>query len=314
MAEEAITTITDFLDLIFGPAKVPENPSPLPAQSPLLPPPHPSRPCGIWPIPAPPLVKKETIDDFLSRRVPAEAQFAFRLLSRLTREIPRYPIDELLRGYSLDLAFPLKPSSPEASASPIKTLDDLLDYGLCVAGSVAELIVYLAWAERTDQVPSTVEGREKILVKSREMGTALQLVNIARDIAGDGQEGRCYLPMSWFSKHETLPRLSASDAALVDGPPEPHHLAILLEGDQVGYPWSTYSLPLLHLADNLARSARPGIDMLPASARAGVRAAAGGYLLIGKEIRARWKGDVRERRVVKGWKRVLKVVGEVWGR
>lgn len=325
-AEQAINMIGDYLDLIFGPNSMPSEASGsessssshpgkrLPAQSELLPAPHPARPCGSWPIPEPPVVSETEIDRFLADRVPAEAHFSFRLLARLTRLIPRYPIDELLRGYSLDLAFPLAPDHlPGSSASPIKRLDDLLDYGLCVAGSVAELIVYLAWAERSDQVPPTVEGRETVLVKSREMGTALQLVNIARDLAGDGDEGRCYLPLSWFSGAEALPAPPAGSPPRL-AEPSPDHLPLLLSGSQEGFPWSTYALPLLGLADQLAASSRPGIDLLPSSARAGVRAAAGGYLLIGKEIKNVWRGDVRERRTVKGWRRVLAVVYEVWCR
>jgi 15-cis-phytoene synthase/lycopene beta-cyclase len=306
--------IGDYLDLIFGPTSRPSKPAgtALPAQSELLPAPHPSRPCGIWPVPEPPVVPQTEIDRFLADRVPAEAHFSFRLLARLTRLVPRYPIDELLRGYSLDLAFPLAPVMPESSSSPIERLDDLLDYGLCVAGSVAELIVYLAWAERSDQVPPTVKDRETVLVKSREMGTALQLVNIARDLAGDGQEGRCYLPMSWFSGSEPLPAPPAGSPPR-PADPSPAHLPLIL-GSQADFPWPTYALPLLALADRLATSSRPGIDLLPSSARAGVRAAAGGYLLIGKEIKDVWQGDVRERRTVKGWRRVLAVVYEVWCR
>lgn len=307
---DTISMISDFLTLLFGPPLPPSSPSPM-SSSPLLPDAHPTRPAGLYPLPAPPPLTPSELDQFLNDRVRPSSHFAFRLLANLRGLIPRYPLDELLRGYTTDNAFPLSPSSIQTHSAPIKTTENLLDYGLCVAGSVAELLVYLSWASSPGEIPLSQKEREHVLLASREMGVALQLVNIARDLRGDALEGRCYLPLAFFrlapDSKLSIPTETSKQQGQADW------TSLLLPDEKRGLKWERYSLPLLTYANTLAAHAAGGIDRLPVEVKAGMRAACASYLLIGQEIEHVWKGDVGERRTVAGWKRVKRVVQVVVG-
>nr|QSV51899.1 Bifunctional lycopene cyclase/phytoene synthase [Vector pRS425_YPRCtau3-BTS1-CrtI-CrtYB] len=313
-----IDMVSDFLTLLFGPPLHPSQPDKI-LSSPLLPPSHPSRPTGMYPLPPPPSLSPAELVQFLTERVPVQYHFAFRLLAKLQGLIPRYPLDELLRGYTTDLIFPLSTEAVQARKTPIETTADLLDYGLCVAGSVAELLVYVSWASAPSQVPATIEEREAVLVASREMGTALQLVNIARDIKGDATEGRFYLPLSFFGLRDesklaiptdwTEPRPQDFDKLLSLSPSST--LPSSNASESFRFEWKTYSLPLVAYAEDLAKHSYKGIDRLPTEVQAGMRAACASYLLIGREIKVVWKGDVGERRTVAGWRGVRKVLSVV---
>ncbi|ORX33738.1 Squalene/phytoene synthase-domain-containing protein [Kockovaella imperatae] len=207
---------------------------------------------------------------------------------------------------------------------PIKTTKDLLGYADDVAGSIAAAICYLswsildtpanpahsltpisahlAWSDRIHRplmrakTGNSPEHDERVWVveKSREMGRALQLVNIARDIAKDAVIGRVYVPLSSFA--------SASDLLDVLFPrrtgPSPKYAA--------------YSMPLLHMADQLRASSEGAINKLPRTARGGTRAMAASYFEIGTAIRAQ-DGHVDERGVkVSKWKRAGQAARAMW--
>lgn len=118
--------------------------------------------------------------------LPTATRAAFKLISTLP--IPRNPLDELIAGFKTDLKFHSTPSS-----LPILTQADLYLYSSNVASSVAELCVRLVWMnEEFDS--EAITDREGIIKAAREMGIALQLVNIARDVGEDLKIGRIYLP------------------------------------------------------------------------------------------------------------------------
>jgi phytoene synthase len=71
----------------------------------------------------------------------------------------------------------------------IVTYEDLVDYSVCVAGSVGVLAGFLLGA------PSHTS-----LHRACDMGIGMQLTNIARDVGEDSRSGRRYIPASWLSQ------------------------------------------------------------------------------------------------------------------
>lgn len=312
---QTIAKIEGYLDLLYGPDSRPKEArestsSDGPSTSTTVVPP-PCAQAGDFPLRSPPCPSQAEIDTYLSTNISPQAHAAFRLLAGITQRVPRYPFSDLLQGYSTDLRF-----SSNKDSSIIDTLDDLLLYGLHVAGSVAELIVHASWSAYPCSVPPSRSSRREILSSAREMGVALQLVNIARDLAEDARQGRCYIPQAWF-KDDQLPTYQGTTVR-----PSLEHRKRLRAFNSEGtkkpsnkdFPWSTYSLPLLALAGTLAARARPGIALLPGEVRPGARAASEAYLLIGEELWDVWKGDVSVRRSVSGGKRLARVAREIWGR
>lgn len=184
--------------------------------------------------------------------VPAAAAPSFLLLSTLVGRIPRPPIDALLDGYAHDV-----------EERPVRSVDDLVRYSRGVAGGVAEACVHAMWA--AEGGPTDAAQRADILARANDMGVALQLVNIARDLRDDGRVGRVYVPADWLTGNQR-DRLLAPDQQ----------------------PDFAFAVPLLErllalAADYRARSL-DAIEALPASCRGGVRAATEAYVEIGREL------------------------------
>jgi phytoene synthase len=116
------------------------------------------------------------------------------------------------------------------------------------------------------------------------LGIAMQLTNIARDVMEDAHAGRRYLPATWLDASPdqiaaALPKTRAAAAAAV--------------------------LRLLDLADRHYWAATAGYRFLPLSSRLGMVAAARIYQGIGTELRRR-RGDYARGRVfVPGWRKML---------
>ena len=228
--------------------------------------------------------RQGNVDDFLAE-IPASAFPAFYLFSRLLPGmIPRDAFDDLVRGYEMDLEYAR--GGPIRDCSPIKTHDDLILYADRVAGSVADMICHLSWAILQDEDGTKPdEGRGKIIEKAREMGQALQLVNIARDIRTDALLQRLYIPLDEFDD-----------------------LDLMAQRD-----YARYTLPLLATANKLRRGAAREIDRLPRTARAGTRAMVASYFEIGKEVERRGGKLDAERLRVPTWRRVKAVLRCFWG-
>ncbi|MCX6960433.1 MAG: phytoene/squalene synthase family protein [Verrucomicrobia bacterium] len=108
-----------------------------------------------------------------------------------------------------------------------------------------------------------------------DLGIAMQLTNICRDVAADAAMGRRYLPATLIGD------LQAVD--LVD--PAFDRRDTIREG----------ILSLLTLADDYYRSGEAGLSYLPLQARAGILVASRVYHGIGEELRSRG-GDCWSRR------------------
>jgi 15-cis-phytoene synthase/lycopene beta-cyclase len=257
---------------------------------------------------------------------------AFHLFSTIVpRLVPIEPFLELCQGYESDLQFydptttPLETKMKDEKFAledhlPIKTTKDLMEYADNVAGSIAAAICYLAWSvldtpEDIDRAKRPIEdlawsktihsgsppkstyspeiqNRIYVVEKAREMGRALQLVNIARDVAKDAVIARVYVPLSSFSKPSDL-------------------LSILQPTPTPSY--STQTLPLLDMADDLRVSSRDAIGGLPPTARGGMRAMVASYFEIGEAIRKRG-GEVEDKGIrVSKKKRAWAASRAMWG-
>jgi len=144
----------------------------------------------------------------------------------------------------------------------IATVGDLLVYAYRVAGTVGAMMAPMLGADDDAAVGPAVD-----------LGMAMQLTNIARDVLEDAQADRRYLPAAWVD----LPPAAiaaASPAARARVPPA--------------------LLDLLALADRYYARGRAGLPHLPLRARTTVAVAADLYRAIGTVIRERdgayWQG------------------------
>jgi phytoene synthase len=103
--------------------------------------------------------------------------------------LPRQPFDDLIRGVEMDL-----------EQVRYQTFDALADYCRHVASSVGLICVDIFGAR---------DPRARSYAVN--LGLALQLTNIVRDVAADLERGRIYLPV------EDLDRYGVTEQALRDG-------------------------------------------------------------------------------------------------
>lgn len=146
------------------------------------------------------------------------------------------PLAELLDGTAWDL-----------QGRAVETDEDLLRYCHLVAGTVG-----LAMAEVFG-----ARGGEPARRAADELGIAMQLTNILRDVGEDARAGRVYLPLAALRRHGLQPE------ALRGSVPPPALVELVRE--------------YIACADAAYERARPGIECLPGSARRAVAAAAALY-------------------------------------
>ena len=91
-------------------------------------------------------------------------------------EMPRTLPDALLEGLAWD-----------AETRTYATLSDLRDYSARVASAVGAMMCVLMGVRDADA-----------LARACDLGVAMQLTNIARDVGEDALEGRLYLPTDWL--------------------------------------------------------------------------------------------------------------------
>jgi 15-cis-phytoene synthase/lycopene beta-cyclase len=264
----------------------------------------------------------------------ADRTVFYTFSSLIPRLVPIHPFLELCHGYETDLRFANKTTPPEQALQhnmPIVTQGHLLDYADDVAGSVASACCYLAWsiltpatneanrlqprAEYADwagRLKTTLDGEEpdyslqkptqkiakdrvEILSDAREMGWALQLVNIARDMKKDALLNRIYIPLASFPDNEAI--LSFLH-------PQPGKLAPSTR---------PYVLDLLQVAFSLRQKTAASMELLPREARGGLRAMVASYFEIAEEV-IRRDGEVEETGVkVSSWRRLRAASSAMWG-
>lgn len=261
-----------------------------------------------------PAARAAAFDTFTrEHHLPASAEAAFYLFHMLIPSLsPRDGFDDLIAGYKMDLAFPTPPpcnaleryatNAAEASASrplvsPIATQEDLLLYADRVAGSVADVVCHLAWRILQDETPTATTTERRNTIKSaRQMGRALQLVNIARDVHTDAVMNRVYVPLEAFANSQD--DLRGLLTAPRHAPPKGSY--------------ASYTLPLLDMAERMRAESIGAISNLPRTARAGTRAMVASYFEIGYEVQRR-RGELPADRLrVSARRRIMAVIRTIW--
>jgi len=196
---------------------------------------------------------KSTVHDQVREDFPAATQSA--LLQLPAVKLSHQPLEDLLRGFEMDLAFDKGPL--------IKTTEDLRLYSERVAGTVAQMCIELIFNWYPSALPA--EEQRAIVTAGNSMGVALQYVNIARDIQVDAKIGRVYLPLEWLSEVGL-----SYDEVLK----KPDHAHI-----------ETLRKRLLKDAFSLYEKTKVAIEQLPVEARGPIRVAVESYMEIGRVLK-----------------------------
>jgi phytoene synthase len=194
---------------------------------------------------------------------------ADRAFSRVVRRygMPRQLPEALLDGFAWD-----------AEGRSYETISDLRAYGARVAGTVGAMMTVL------------MRSRDgSVIARATDLGVAMQLTNIARDVGEDARAGRLYLPRAWMRDAGIDP-----DGWLAAPRFDPQLAGVVRR--------------LLDEADRLYQRSTAGIGQLPIVCRPSIRAAQVLYAEIGREVERQGFDSVSRRAVVDG-KRKLALLG-----
>ena len=172
--------------------------------------------------------------------------------------IPREIPEALIEGFAWD-----------ASGRSYETLGDLHAYAVRVAGTVGAMMSLV------------MQVREPYAIaRACDLGIAMQLTNIARDVGEDARNGRIYLPRQWLAEAGIEPQ------ALLATPRHSQALKPIIQR-------------LLGEADRLYTASLSGIALLPRACRPSIHAARLLYAEIGREVERNGCDSISKRAVVK---------------
>ncbi|GJE17039.1 phytoene/squalene synthase family protein [Methylobacterium marchantiae] len=228
----------------------------------------------------------DAVDDVAeSGRRPAVARLQLRLARAYEGRPCDAPADRALADIVSDHAIPqalpaalIEGLAWDATGRRYETLSDLTAYAARVAASVGAMMTLIMGVRDP-----------AVLARACDLGVAMQLTNIARDVGEDARAGRLYLPQSWLREAGIDP-----DAFLR----EPGFTPAL--GRVVAR--------LLAAADLLYARSESGIAGLPAACRPAIRAARLIYAEIGREVERAGYDSVSRRARVDG-RRKLALLG-----
>jgi phytoene synthase len=172
-------------------------------------------------------------------------------------QIPRVLLDALIEGFEWDV-----------SGRHYETIEDLHAYGARVAGTVGAMMA-LVMETRSPQA----------LARACELGVAMQLTNIARDVGEDARLGRLYLPAQWMREAGLDPE------AWLAAPVFDARLGRVVKR-------------LVDEAERLYERAECGVLALPRDCRPGIQAARLVYGEIGQALVRSGLDSVNQRTVV----------------
>jgi phytoene synthase len=183
-------------------------------------------------------------------------------------KLPRSLLDALLEGFAWD-----------AQGRSYNTIEELHDYCARVAGSVGAMMCWIMGQHQTT-----------VLARACELGVAMQLTNIARDVGDDAKIGRLYLPHQWLRDEGIDP------AEWLNKPQFDDRIKSVIKR-------------VLHEAELLYVRGTLGIADLPRDCRAAVLAARLIYAEIGNQLGREGYNSVDSRAVV-GSARKLALLGQ----
>jgi 15-cis-phytoene synthase len=158
-------------------------------------------------------------------------------------DMPRALPDALLEGLAWD-----------AMGRRYASLPDLHAYSARVASAVGVMMCVLMRVREPDA-----------LARAADLGLAMQLTNIARDVGEDARAGRLFLPLDWLGEAGI-----DTERFLTDPRPSPALARVVAR--------------LLAVADDLYRRSGAGIYSLPSDCRIGIAAARHIYAAIGTQV------------------------------
>jgi phytoene synthase len=188
---------------------------------------------------------------------------------------------QVVDHYRLPFALPaalLEGFEWDADGRVYETIEELCEYGARVAGSVGAMMALIMgvrepWA----------------MARACELGVAMQLTNIARDVGEDAAMGRCYLPRQWLREEGIDAQAWLSRP--VYGPGIARVVARVLAH-----------------ADELYHRAEQGISALPRGCRPAILSARTIYADIGQCIKRRGFNSVDHRAVVSRGRKLIRVI------
>ena len=195
-----------------------------------------------------------------------------RALARVVRDhaLPKELLDALLQGFAWDV-----------QSRVYKDLAGVYGYGVRVAGSVGVMMALLMGVRDPGS-----------LARAADLGVAMQLTNIARDVGDDARAGRVYLPARWLREVDLSPQM-------------------LIENPRFSPELGSVVARLLSAAECLYARADSGIAGLPARCRPGIYAARKLYAGIGHELLRRGGDSVSQRTVLPGHRKLLLTAGSL---
>jgi phytoene synthase len=204
-----------------------------------------------------------------------------RLYHRLGRACDGRPLPfaadrsmaDLMRRYSIPRAVPealLEGLGWDTEGRRYETLEELQEYAARVAATVGVMMTLLMRVRN----PSA-------LARACDLGVAMQLTNIARDVGEDARAGRIYLPLQWLRE------------AGVD-------VEDFLRDPRPSQALSNVVARLLAEADRLYQRSRAGVAELPGACRPAILAASTIYAEIGREVEKHSHDSVSQRARVTG--------------
>lgn len=154
-------------------------------------------------------------------------------------------------------------------------------YGYCF--NVAATVGLMMTCVMGHKLPASRHA--EVLLRAADLGVAMQLTNIARDVGEDARRGRVYLPDELLGQHGLS---SAAVLAEADSQQPPSAALRAVVAD------------LLVRADAHYAAAEQGIAMLPDGAQWAIRSASRIYQRIGRVLRAQGLDSLRRRARVSG--------------
>lgn len=174
----------------------------------------------------------------------------------------------IVEGFDMPRALPealLEGLAWDAVGRRYATLSGVLDYSARVAAAVGAMMCVLMRARDADT-----------LARACDLGLAMQLTNIARDVGEDARAGRLYLPTDWLEEAGIGP-----DAFLADPQDDPRLRALVAR--------------LLRQAERLYARSGSGVARLPLACRPGIHAAGLIYRGIGQAVAVQGHDSITRR-------------------